>query len=374
MNALRFFAFFIVFLKHLSGGILENQLPVLKILTDSGSAVEFFFVLAGFLFTYLLLQEKEQTKDFSFKKFYLKRILSTWPLFFFIIFAVYFLNHFFWNNASNLGLHPVDGYTPNWRYSIFFLENYKMWYQNLFDFHAHPEWFPKFSPLGVTWFICIQEHFYLVWPLIIILIPTKRLPKVFIGLIIFSFLLKLGIAYYFNRPDVAVAHDLFTYLDLYSIGGLLGYFTYKNFDVIREIISKIPFWFKTLFIVFLLGLNQCQLLFYHASYFTRSIWNIIIGIAFVFLLAIFLPQENNFKFKRSSIFEKLGKMTYSLYLIHLAVIHIILSLFQKNEFNINSPFNYLVFFTSTLFISIIVSFITYTVIEKPFLRLKSKLS
>ena len=49
-----------------------------------------FFVLSGFLITYLLLVEEKQTKTISIKSFYMRRILRIWPLYYFIIFISFF--------------------------------------------------------------------------------------------------------------------------------------------------------------------------------------------------------------------------------------------------------------------------------------------
>ncbi|HSB94527.1 MAG TPA: acyltransferase, partial [Flavitalea sp.] len=49
------------------------------------AAVDFFFVLSGFLITYLLLEEKKQFKKINFRLFYTRRILRIWPLYYFII-------------------------------------------------------------------------------------------------------------------------------------------------------------------------------------------------------------------------------------------------------------------------------------------------
>jgi peptidoglycan/LPS O-acetylase OafA/YrhL len=49
------------------------------------NCVYVFFVLSGFLITYLLLHEKEQTNKIEIRHFYLRRILRIWPLYYIII-------------------------------------------------------------------------------------------------------------------------------------------------------------------------------------------------------------------------------------------------------------------------------------------------
>jgi len=47
--------------------------------------VTVFFVLSGFLITYLLMQERTETNTISIKDFYIRRILRIWPLYYLII-------------------------------------------------------------------------------------------------------------------------------------------------------------------------------------------------------------------------------------------------------------------------------------------------
>lgn len=385
LNALRFFAFFLVYLKHINGAIPEDSvLSFFKVLTDGG-AVEFFFVLGGFLFTFLLIKEKEQNQQFSFIRFYAKRILRTWPLFFLIIGFAYlslygaitlYGDKGGYELMENIGLIEGNGYWPSWKHSILFLENYKMWEHHLIlDSGSH--WFPILSPLVVTWSLCIQEHFYLVWPIFIMFIPNKHLPKAMIGVIILSILTKFGIYFYFNEKvtstPLQLTHDLLTYLDLYGIGGLLGFYSYFNYRKIIEINNRIPHFVKLLFVVLLVGLLKLDEWFYTFHYITLVFWNLTIGLALTTLIFFFIPSESRFKFSERSIFSRIGKMSYSLYLTHLTVIHIILRQYQNHEIQVSSLFNLAILIISTFIISLIVSSLTFNIVEKPFLNLKHKL-
>jgi peptidoglycan/LPS O-acetylase OafA/YrhL len=58
-----------------------------------GHAVTFFFVLSGFLITYLLIKEKENNNSISIKSFYWKRILRIWPVYYLLFVGVFFYYH-----------------------------------------------------------------------------------------------------------------------------------------------------------------------------------------------------------------------------------------------------------------------------------------
>ncbi len=89
LNALRFIAAFLVVLHH--GETIKRKYEMdnfewLELFRNGGYAVTFFFVLSGFLITYLLLKEGERTGTVKVKNFYLKRVLRIWPLYFLLIF------------------------------------------------------------------------------------------------------------------------------------------------------------------------------------------------------------------------------------------------------------------------------------------------
>src|SRR5690606_9574635 len=88
LNALRFFAALLVIFHH--GEVIRAKYGFLSFETTSffmngGSAVKFFFVLSGFLITYLLLKEKKERKV-HIGYFYARRILRIWPLYFLLVF------------------------------------------------------------------------------------------------------------------------------------------------------------------------------------------------------------------------------------------------------------------------------------------------
>ena len=86
LEGLRFFAFFVVFINHAfaSLGYYNPSKTFVFVRThfllNGNLGVSFFFVLSGFLITYLLLKEKELTGKINIKNFYLRRVLRIWPL------------------------------------------------------------------------------------------------------------------------------------------------------------------------------------------------------------------------------------------------------------------------------------------------------
>ena len=88
LDSLRFFAAYLVVLHHAEQIRMTYGLFNLKqysLFNNGGLAVTFFFVLSGFLISYLLLKEQFGKGTISVKKFYFRRVLRIWPLYFLLI-------------------------------------------------------------------------------------------------------------------------------------------------------------------------------------------------------------------------------------------------------------------------------------------------
>jgi peptidoglycan/LPS O-acetylase OafA/YrhL len=120
LNAYRFLAALLVVFHHVEQIRYNAHLVNLKqysLFNNGGLAVQFFFVLSGFLITYLLFNELESTKNISLPTFYLKRILRIWPLYYVLVFLGFvvlplamskqasFINKFPYLNAEGLMLY-----------------------------------------------------------------------------------------------------------------------------------------------------------------------------------------------------------------------------------------------------------------------------
>ena len=152
LNGLRFIAAFLVVMHH-SETIRRKygflNLEDFSLFRNGFNAVSFFFVLSGFLITYLLLKEHNQTSSISIKKFYVRRILRIWPLYFLLVIIgtiiVPFLIH-------TIGYNYQIPYTFSqvWFYFLLFMP---FMVNALFGHHI-------IEPL---WSIGVEEIFYMVW-------------------------------------------------------------------------------------------------------------------------------------------------------------------------------------------------------------------
>ena len=89
LNTLRFIAAFLVVIHHAESlrkdHGLKYHLKDFGLFQNGSHAVSFFFVLSGFLITYLLMKERKVKQDISIKQFYIKRVFRIWPLYFLMV-------------------------------------------------------------------------------------------------------------------------------------------------------------------------------------------------------------------------------------------------------------------------------------------------
>ncbi|RCX01729.1 MULTISPECIES: acyltransferase family protein [Kosakonia] len=125
--------------------------------------VDVFFVISGYLITSIIIKEIDNG-NFSFKKFYVKRIIRIFPALFILLFAIYTLGWFMFlqGDFKSLAKHIFGG--------AFFLSNILLWRETgYFDISA------TYKPLLHLWSLGIEEQFYLLWPIILTLFArTKR--------------------------------------------------------------------------------------------------------------------------------------------------------------------------------------------------------
>ncbi|KQM46229.1 acyltransferase family protein [Chryseobacterium sp. Leaf201] len=341
-DSLRFLSFLLVFLRH-------SPVPEDSILyffaKEGGIGVSFFFVLSGFLITYILILEKMNNQGkVSLKKFFKRRVLRIWPLYYaMVLFAMctpFILNY--------LNLPYSDkGYQPNWFLTFTFLENYMVMFAQQLS---------NVSPLMVIWSLCIEEHFYIFWGLAFYFLSLKNIPKLLLGCIIFSFLMQVIYEHY--RISTL---DLFTNIHYFAFGAIPAYlfvFKKKIIEKLEGISAVYKYAYAFMVVAVILTVANTDIIP------DAKISSLLFSILFSGLILFTLGEKNVFRIPDTSITGRLGKYTYGLYLFHT----ICISLFVKVGSILG--IGWIAVIALSFASSVIFSVLSYHLFEKHFLKLK----
>lgn len=365
LNGLRFFAAFLVLMQHAES--IREKYSLFNFadytLFNSGTiAVEFFFVLSGFLITYLLLEEGTSTGTINIKHFYMRRVLRIWPLYYILLIiglllipvAIKFLH------IEYTSHFPVV--TAGLLF-VFFLPNL-----------VESIWGAGF--LTPLWSIGVEEQFYFFWaPLV------KYFRKYAIAIFITIIVLRgLFYAYYAIHPPNAFLKFIFTLkFEAMGLGGLGAWFLY-NF---RERMMKAKIFSlgsQVLFLALIVIRITChKYLTEEDTTWAGTIYIAVFGhfYSFLFTCVLFLWLILNTSSNPKTIFHTdnkmlnfLGNLSYGIYMYHGIVLFVTI-IFLKNTLRALSP----VTATITLYlvsggVSILTAYISYRFIESRFLLLK----
>lgn len=355
LDHLRALAILLVFAFHyyiLSSGQPE-WLP--KTASFGWTGVDLFFVLSGFLISNQLFAQIKIGQNISFKEFFLKRFFRIIPAFS-VTLALYFCIPFFREKESLPAL---------WKF-ISFSQNFGL---NLKDF----------GTFSHAWSLCVEEHFYLFLPLILILLQSRKLLKNSYWLLIVLFLLGFAIRIYsFNQLYVAKTEDENAWMYWYKY---IYYPTYNRLDgllvgvsiaVMYQFspklwnrISKYGNLFIVLsFIVLTLAYFLCEdQMTFNASVFGFPLIAIAYGCMIVGAIS---PTSFLFKWNsKASTF--IATLSYAIYLTHKGVIHSTHQLLKNCTLDPNLM---LVICIATC---MAFAYLLHLIVEKPLMKLRSRM-
>jgi peptidoglycan/LPS O-acetylase OafA/YrhL len=361
LDGLRFFCFLSVFFFH-SFHTDDNAIkssPVyhffkVTLFGNGFLGVNFFFVLSGFLITYLLIKEKKANNNIQIVRFWIRRILRIWPLYFACVFYGFVIFPY---------TKMIAGAVPN--------ENANIWYYLGFvsNFDYIHKGLPDATGLGVLWSVSIEEQFYLVWPVILSFFSVK---KFWIPLL----LILIGSLVFRAINDVPVLHEMHTLSCIgdMALGGMGAWLILES-AYCRTKIEALPRWFIiTIYVAFAtVFLYRDEFLL--SNYWLRIFERLIISsIMLLIILEQCFAKNSFYKMGRFKIPSRLGLVTYGLYCIHFIIISIFVGITKK--LGINTHVWQVVFIEPviSLLITIPVCLFSYRYFETPFLKLKEKFS
>ncbi|MBS1646960.1 MAG: acyltransferase [Bacteroidetes bacterium] len=344
LNGLRAISIVLVICHHLSGQYhIFEQAPknywvqiFINFIQDGSFGVNVFFIISGFLITSLLLKEESVCQKISLKNFYIRRTLRIFPAYYFLL-LVYFVLQCF----NVIHLHKYE-----WLTALTYTK-YFNWIKDWNTSHA--------------WSLSIEEQFYLLWPFVFM--GGARLRKTVAWLVII--IVPCIRAALSTSPDWWI-YDFwfFARIDAIVMGCLFALYQ-------KEIVARLQNYWIPVFYAALLLIITIPLLPGFISGPVFSYWYHAIGLSYgtlvnlsvavVMMYSIFGKKRLWFVFLNNPVMNYIGILSYSIYLWQQLFTNCwIDSWFFK--------------FPNNLVSILIMALFSHYVIEKPFLKLKSRFS
>jgi peptidoglycan/LPS O-acetylase OafA/YrhL len=365
LNGLRFVAAFMVMVSHIEQLKKDENLANLDhlpIIGQSGqNGVSLFFVLSGFLITYLLLQEDRATGTIDIRKFYIRRILRIWPLYYLIVGLGFFVLPWCME-ASGLQNALITAYWPKLILFLLFLPNLAM------------VAFPQVPFTAQVWSIGTEEQFYLIWPLLLKKFKSV-LPAVLSGIAIGIILLRKSL--FILRDHLAESgfrsglslfvEFLNTFnIECMAIGGLGAWLLFNDKTKFLHVIYK-----PIVQVLLLCGIfaSLSTGLFGHVKF--RHVVNSLLFIGLILNLA---GNPNSLLRLENKFYRFMGRISYGLYMFHPLCFYLVFYackpfIYQGSVLAVNVLIYIFVFALSTG-----IAWLSHTLFEKRFLKMKSKFS
>jgi peptidoglycan/LPS O-acetylase OafA/YrhL len=312
-------------------------------------ALDIFFSISGFFITRLLLAEKVATGRISFKKFYTRRALRIFPIYYLTLLICFFVFSFNTSETASLLTYTFNIYHPL---------------------------YPVPNPLEHTWSLSVEEQFYFFWPVLLASIPLRSATWVAGRFIPAAAILTgLAISLLTAWSDQTLSGNLiymspFTRMLSLSLGAWLAVREFEG----RPFLGR-PCFILALTAIVLLALDRAGR---NAGIITSQglYWTIalacyaMIGVAFTSTIVFDRGRAGDLLRRPLSnpILRGLGRISYGLYLYHLPV----LFYFGLNDAVINGGKVQIARVFAAFAVTLALAIVSFYLIEQPLLSRRSR--
>jgi peptidoglycan/LPS O-acetylase OafA/YrhL len=351
LNGLRAIAAFGVLFTHVERYLQIAKRPyAVSIFFNSflgGLAVSFFFVLSGFLITYLLLEERKLTGDIRIKNFLLKRALRILPLYLVVLSSGYLVSEVILHSTS------TNIWTDGFMLNLLLLPNIA------FAFGMIPE------ILIQIWSIGTEAQFYLLWPFVVRRNSPAGLFRIILVIIV-VWLAARGILWLTGAAHSPWNVILFrTRIDCMAIGGLAAsclFYQHLAADLWRRFMDWIHHaatpWFLGIVFLLLVAIS------------VRFSASLYLCYAILFAIVILRVIHHPVYFLELSVMKWLGKISYGIYLLHHFCVYFVFWIFSGLlKFPEYPIWGDLFYFLMAGILSTVCAGISYQFFEKRFLKI-----
>jgi peptidoglycan/LPS O-acetylase OafA/YrhL len=345
LDGLRFFAFLFVFIGHalsndstyyMERGMSWIPAHVFAYVVSVGRfGVPLFFVLSSYLITELLIREHAYTGTIDVGRFYLRRALRIWPLYFVVVLTAY--------GVLTLGDGAGASFPlPYLASLLLFFGNWAMawnWGPSVVDVVSAP-----------LWSVSVEEQFYLTWPLLLAVAGVGNVRRVAVVLIGVAIAVRLGMDLA-GTQDTTAWYSTFTWLDSIGAGALLAVW-------LKGGAPSLPAPARVMLFTVGVGLWLLASVTFGLAPLNSMLYPLIVaGSVLMFLSATGAVAM------RQPVLVSLGRMSYGLYVFHMVGLAAAGSVFPASS--VSKALTGLV-------ITVMLATASYRWLETPFLRLKRR--
>ncbi len=315
------------------------------------NGVYVFFVLSGFLITYLLLTEKKLHHAIDLKKFYIRRMLRIWPLYYMIVLLAFLLLPLL---AQNIPALQEEGYYYRCIVALAESPGLPLVLFLLFLPNLALKLCPPVAGASHAWSVGVEEQFYLIWPQLIQRMARRYLWIAFAMIALLPVWLALAARVWPQMRGYGIWLGLFPihFMAIGALGGLLYFFHHKR---LKGILSNgFLFAINTIVLVVLLFFPAVKLLF---------------GLIVV-LEILFVVQEDLRYNLRNRFLNRVGEISYGVYMYHPIIVY--LGYTAVHVFADSGAAYHLIPYLLIPSLTLLISAVSYRYFEKPFIRYKNK--
>lgn len=360
LDGLRAVAFLIVFGFHV------------KYLPFGWMGVQLFFVLSGYLITGILLRMRQNLSisDY-FVKFYGRRFLRIFPLYYFYLFLMIGLA--FWLISIRFKPAVMGIFLDQVWYALFYV----------YDFFSAYSGYIDSGFLDHLWSLSVEEQFYIFWPLLIFLVPEKRLKQFFIAGImagpafrIIIFLIdQAGVFPALRGPAPLATYFLpFSHVDAFLFGAYISRFPIKNarqqFLLVSFLVPLLGFstYYASTGRFSPLSMLGYEITLPHAYQFLWAYT--LLNYWFALLIYCVVSEQMFVRWLEWAPLRYLGKISYGLYVYHYPMIWIMDQV--GGQLGLSGRELSLFILFASFIGTLVTAFLSFNFIEKPFLKLKDR--
>jgi peptidoglycan/LPS O-acetylase OafA/YrhL len=324
-----------------------ERFTLLNLVPMGRMGVTLFFVLSGFLITYLLLVERRMQNYINYKNFYIRRILRIWPLYFLVLFTGYFI-------------YPRGMSGTPFILSIFLMPNvaFVIGLPNVID------------PI---WSIGVEEQFYLIQPHLLRIKKIKTVVIAMAILLLVFYLAKVGLMLWKQQGETIHFLRLLMYyspFDNMLLGSLsaLFFFNEEKSEFKRTAFARMVFNKNVQLITYFFFIGYILAVLIYPKILASELLAVLTTII---ILNLCKPDSSIVALQNKG-FNYIGKISYGIYLLHKLPLFIILFISRK-YLSLSSPVLVnAVIYSFTIIFTIVIAGLSYKYYESYFLTLKKR--